>query len=395
MRKPPPFTLPLKIPPSIPSYLSDVLFKLGWCYMQTGQPGKAITALTSFLQGYPVNTKAPTALAQRAVAYQETKDLNSALKDFDQLLTDYPKAKERELALERKALILGEQQDNDGMAATFKQLIKEYPRSAAAAQAYYWIGFAAYSAKDYKACIPPLETARKLDKDQFFERATARIIAAYYTVGDRDSLAAEVDLYTRSKPKDKVQPEVLRWLGSSYLASKDYASAEKYLIQLSSRDEVTADDWLNLGSAQLGGRKYADSIVSIQKYLDAQGDAASQAKGLLVLGEAQLDSGKLEDAQISADKACSLQPEGLLNAQGRMLSGDIQVVRSNFEAAAKIFQSIAVIIDDPQVTPEALEKAYDCLNRMGNATDAGKVLNQLQTKYPEYQVRAGRQKNGL
>jgi tetratricopeptide (TPR) repeat protein len=371
-------------------YRSEALFKLGWCYMQIHQPEKAITALTDFLKGYPQNKFVPAALAQRAVAYQETKDLGSALKDFNQLLNDYPKTKERELALQQKALILGEQQDNAGMSATFRQLLDEYPHSPAVAQANYWIGAAAFSAKDYKACISPLETARKLDNAQFFERATVRIIAAHYNLGDRDPLAAEVDLYNGGNPKDKIHPEVLRLLGSSYLTAKDYANAQKYLSLLVARDEATPDDWMNLGRAQLGGKQYSDAITSLNKYLAVQNDPVSQAKGLLVLGRAQVESGKLDDAQASADKACSLQPEGLANAQGRMLSGDIQVARGNFSEAAKIFESIAVIIDDPQITPAALEKAYNCLNREGNATEASKVLNELQTKYPEYQVKAGR-----
>jgi tetratricopeptide (TPR) repeat protein len=372
------------------SYRSEALFKLGWCYMQTQQPDKAIVALTGFLKDYPLNKLEASALAQRAIAYQQTKDLPSALKDFDRLLTDYPKTKERELALQQKALILGEQEDNAGMAETFKQLLDEYPNTPAAAQANYWIGFAAFSAKDYKACVAPLEAARKLDKAQFFERATVRIIAAYYTLGDRDALAAEVDLYNNNNPKDKVQADVLRSLGSSYLAAKDYANAEKYLDQLAGREEVTSDDWLALGNARLGAKKYPEAIESINKYLAAATDPVSQAKGLLVLGRAQLEAGKLDEAQASADKACSLQPEGLQNAQGRLLSGDIQVARLDFDSAAKIFQSIAVIIDDAQITPVALEKAYDCLNHEGDTAGAAKVLNELQTKYPEYQVKSGR-----
>jgi tetratricopeptide (TPR) repeat protein len=366
---------------------SDAQFKLGWCYMQTNQTGKAIDALTQFLQSYPTSRLVSEALAQRALAYQMTKDLTSALKDYDQLLTDYPKAKERELALQQKALILGEQQDDAGMSATFQQLLQEYPHSSAAAEANYWIGSAAFSAKDYKACIPPLEAARKLDKAQFFERATLRIILSYYTLNDRDSLAGEVDLYNRSNPKDQVQPDVLRMLGQSYLTDKDYTQAGKYLLQLSQRPEATPDDWLSLGSAQLGAKQYPDAIASVNKYLAAQADPAALAKGLLVLGQAQLDSGKLDDAQASADKACSLQPEGLANGQGRMLSGDIQVARSNLDAAAKIYQSIAVILDDPKLTPAAMEKAYECLNQEGNTAEAAKVLNQLQTKYPEYQLK--------
>jgi tetratricopeptide (TPR) repeat protein len=371
-------------------YRSNVLFKLGWCYMQIHQPDRAIAALTAFLKNYPFDKLVASALAQRAVAYQQTGDLPSALKDFSQLLTDYPKTKERELALEQKALILGEQQDNGGMADTFKQLLAEYPHSPVAAEANYWIGSASFSAKDYKACIAPLENARKLDKAEFFERATVRIIAAYYNLSDRDSLASEVDLYDAGNPKDKVQAEVLRYLGTSYLTAKDYPNAVKYLVQLSTRDEVTPDDWFNLGKAQLGENKYPDAVASINKYLSAQSDPVSQGKGLLVLGRAQLESGKLDDAQASADKACSLQPEGLPNAQGRLLSGDIQLQRGDSDAAAKIFLSIAVIIDDPQVTPVALKKAYDCLMREGKSDEAAKVLNQLQTKYPEYQVNPGR-----
>jgi TolA-binding protein len=373
----------------IPSYRSDSLLKLAWCYMQTHQPDKAITALTSFLKDYPTDKKVSSALAQRAVAYQETHDLNSALKDFDQLTSEYPTAKECELALEQKALILGEQQDKPGMSATFQQLLQQYPHTSAAAEANYWIGAAAYSAKDYKACIPPLETARKLDKAQFFERATIRIIGAYATLGDRDSLAAEVDLYNGGNPKDKVQLDVLRWLGQSYLDSKDYLNAGKFLTQLSKRAEVTPDDWLNLGRAQLGEKLYPDAITSVNKYLAAQTDPVSQAKGLLVLGQIQLESGKLDDAQASADKACSLQPEGVPNAQGRMLSGDIQVARGDNDAAARIYRSIAVIIDDPQISPLALDKACHCLIAEGNPTEAAKVLNELQTKYPEYQLKSG------
>jgi TolA-binding protein len=317
-------------------YRADASFKLGWCYMQTHDDAKAIVALSAFLKDYPLNEMVPSALAQRAVAYQESHDLTSALKDFDGLLANYPKAKERELALQQKALILGEQQDNEGMSAAFRQLLDEFPHSPAAAQANYWIGSAAFSAKDYKACIAPLDAARKLDKAQFFDRATLRIILAHYTLEERDPLAAEVDLYQDSHPRDKIQVDVLRWLGESYLNDKDYAGAEKYLSQLTGRDDATPDDWFDLGRAQSGAKQYPDAITSLSRYVAAQNDPINQAKGLLELGHAQLEAGKLDDAQTSADKACSLQPEGLANGQGRMLSGDIQVARSNLDAAAKI-----------------------------------------------------------
>ena len=371
---------------------AEAQFKLGWCFMQNKEPEKAITAFSDFLAENPLHKLAPTALAQRAVAYQQTKNFTAALKDFNQLLEHYPRAKERELALQQKALILGQQQDNAAMAETFKQLLKEFPKSSAAAQANYWIGWAAFEAKDYKSAIEPLEAARKLDKTQFFEKATLRILLSHYYLEERDALATEVDASMKQSPKTKVPTEVLRWLGEAFLTDKNYENAEKYLLLLTKReDDLKPDDWLNLGRAQLGENKFADAVKTLGLYLDGRTDVASRATGLLELGNAQLGLAEYDNAQKSADEICTLQPEGRPNAEGRMLSGDIAFAREKFNDASKIYQSIAVILDDPQITPRALEKAYAALLKAGSTTEAQRVLNELQTKYPEYQIQTGQQ----
>ena len=370
---------------------AEAMFKLGWCRMQNKTYNEAIAAFGEFLDGNPQHKLVPATLAQRAVAFQQTKDFKNALRDFNELISRYPKAKERELALQQKALILGQQQDNAGMAATFAELLHDYPGSAAAAQANYWIGWAAFEAKNYKAAIDPLEAARKLDREQFFERASLRIMHAHYYLENRDALAADVETYTQGAPKGKVPAEVLRWVGASFLNDKNYEQAEKYFARLTERDQdVSPDDWLNLGRAQLREKKWDETQKTLRKYLGEATQPLARASGLLVFGEAQLGSAQLDDAQKSADEACTLQPEGKLNAQGRMLAGDIALARGNLEQAAKIYRGVSVIIDDPELTPAALEKACATLKKNGNDTEAVKVLNELQTRYPEYQLTASK-----
>ncbi len=372
----------------LPSNLkAEAIFKLGWCLMQTGENERAIGAFSDYLSGYPLNKLVPAALAQRAIAYQRSQNFKMALKDFNEVITRFSKAPERELAFQQKALVLGQQQDNAGMADTFKQLLKDYPHSAAAAQANYWIGWAAFEQKDYKAALPPLEAARKLDREQFFERASLRIMLAHYYLENRDALATDIDEYMRGAPKGKVPAEVLRWLGTASLADKNFAAADKYLTQLSQRDgETEMDDWLNLGRAQLQEKKYAEAAKSLHSYLNAAKQPAPRAAGLLALGQAQLGLEQYDDAQKSADEACTLQTEGKLNAQGRLLSGDIAAARGENEQASKIYRGISVIIDDPEITPKALEKAYLILKKTGDEAEAAKILNDLQTRYPEYQL---------
>ena len=339
-------------------------FKLGWCQMQTKNYPDAIKSFSSFLATFPKNKLAPSALAQRAIASQQGKDLTSALKDFDELINKYPKAKERELALEQKALILGQQLDNQGMSDTFKKLLKDYPDTAAGPKANYWIGWAAYEAKQYKDAEAPFEAARKGDKEQFFEKATLYIMTCELNLEERDKLAAEVDAYPKTGTKILIPVQVPRWLGSQYLEGKNYEQAEKYLDMVTARKtEAIADDWFDLGRSFSGQHRFVEAVQAFKTYLDGTKEPVPRATGLLKLGDAQLSLGNYDDAQKSVDAACTLQPEGKMNAEGRILSGEIQMARGNYEDAAKLFESVTVLLDDPEITPHAMELAVDALKK--------------------------------
>ena len=378
-----------------PGLKSEALFKLGWCYSQSNNADRSIDAFSRFLLRYPAHKLAPTALAQRALAYQQTKNFKAAVKDFDDLLNRYPErgVKERELAFQQKALILGQQQDNQAMADTFARLLKEYPTSKAAGQANYWIGWAAFENKNYKAAISPLATARKLDKE-FAGKATLRIILANYYSQDRDATAAEVDAAEQASKaaRTKVPAEVLRWLGMEYLKAENAKRAELYLGMLTGRsliektDEATEDDWLNLGRARNKLGKWRDAQSALEVYLKEATEPVPQAFGYLALGEAQLGASDYVQAQQSADHVLQLQPEGRLNGQARMFSGDVAMARNDYDTAAKLFLSVSVVYDDPSITPRALEKAYRAYKAAGNDAQAAKVLNDLQSRFPEYQV---------
>ena len=379
-----------------PSFKSEALFKLGWCYAQIGDTEHAVEAFSKFLMRYPAHKLAPTALAQRALSRQQAKNFKAALQDFNELLSRYPDhgIKERELAYQQKALILGQQQENQAMADTFARLLKEYPKTKAAGQANYWIGWAAFENKNYKAAIEPLEAARKLDPE-FSERATVRIILANYYSQNRDATAAEVDKAGKAgkTSKTKVPGEVLRWLGMEYLKAADALHAEHYLGLLTGRaaitqgDEATADDWLSLGKARIKLGKWNEAQTALQNYLKQVSEPIPQASGYLELGYAQLGAKDSVGAQQSVDHVMQLQPEGRINAKGRMLAGEIACTRGDFENAAKLFLSVALVYDDPEITPQALEKAYNAYKKAGMDPQAAKVLNDLQSKFPEYQVK--------
>jgi TolA-binding protein len=378
----------------------EALFKLGWCYMETRQYEAAVKTYTTFTTGYPTSKSLAAALCQRGLANLRLKATTAALKDFDELISRFPKAKERELALQQKALLLGQQNDNDRMAQTFQLLLKDYPNTPppAAAEANYWIGWVAFENKDYKAATAPLAKAREIDREQYFERASLRILLAHYYQEEKDAVAREVEIYTKGEGKAKVPDEVLRWLGETYAragetaedpeAAKDqFTKAARFLGQLTVRDDAEPEDSLRLGQVHLKLEQFDKAITAFEAYVTPTKDPADRAEGLIFIGHAHIGLKDLDAARKSADEALALQPDGALNARARILAGDVDMARTEFEKAAKVYESVSVVIDDEKITPEALEKAVAAYRQAGNESEAKRLLNLLQSRYPEYYQR--------
>src|SRR6184192_2201817 len=229
---------------------SEAAYKLGWCAVQMKDSARAIEAFSYFIKTFPNNPQTPIALTQRALAYQQSNNAEAAIGDLSFLITNYPKAKEREAAIQQKALLLGEQNRVPEMAQTFQQLLKEYPKSSAVSQANYYIGKAAFDGKDYKRAITSLDAARRLNREQYYNLATLRIILAHYYLRDRKATMTEVDGFLAASGNANVPAEVLEWLGIEYYNDKNYLMAEKYLGVLARTENpagIKPDFWFYLG----------------------------------------------------------------------------------------------------------------------------------------------------
>lgn len=365
------------------NFKAEALFKMGFCAMELRESARAITAFTELIDGFPTYKLLPYALVQRGVALQTQKDLPGAEKDYDLLLRKFPKVKEREFALQQKALIRGQMNDNEGMGATFEQLLREFPQSPAGPQAHYWVGWAAYEGKNFKKAVEQLVRARDGDREEFFERASLRIMLSHFSLEDVEATAREADLYAK-EGKTKVPIDVLRWLGSTFATRDMAASAEPYLAEVAAREDTLPGDFLVLGESRLKQGKFAPAAEAFNGYLERAREPGPRADGLLLLAQAQIGEGSLDGAQKSVDDALTLQPEGKINGAGRERAGDIQMAKGRYEEAAKLYRSVAVIIDDEELTPRSLSKAHEAYLKAGMEPEAKKTLNTLQSRYPEW-----------
>jgi len=343
--------------------------------------------LSYFLKTFPDHPQAPSVLSQRALAFQQNQNADAAIGDLNFLIKNYPAAKEREAAIQQKALLLGELNREAEMAQTFQQLLKEYPKSSAVAQANYYIGKAAFDGKDYKRAITSLDAARRLNREQYYNLATLRIILAHYYLRDRKATITEVDGFLAASGNANVPAEVLEWLGIEYYNDKNYLMAEKYLGVLARTENpagIKPDFWFYLGDAAGKLKHYDEAENAYSRYLQNSTDAAGKAKTLLALGATKIAAHKPDDAEKIAAEIMTLQPEGKVNAEARLLAGDVEFERQRFEDAGKAYAGVALLYDDPAITPRALDKAADAYRRAGKTEEADHVAKQLRDRYPNY-----------
>ena len=369
-----------------PKLRAESAYKLGWCYIQLKDSSRIVEAFSYFLKAFPDNPQGPLALTQRSLAYQELKNFDAAVADLTTLAATYPNAKEREAALQQKALLLGQQDNGKAMTETFQQLLKEYPKTPVAAQAHYYIGKAAFEAKDHKAALPALDTSRKLNKEQYYAPATVRIISAHFYQKNRPALVTEVNNFLASGSDVKVPGEILHWLGIEFYNEKNYAAAEKYLAALSAGENpnVNPDFWFYLADSQTKQGNFAGAELSYERYLQVSDDPAAKAKTLLALGATKIAAHKPDDAQRIAEEIMRLQPEGKVNAEARLLAGEVQIERGQFDEAGRAFMGVALLYDDPAITPRALQKAAEAYQKAGKTAEADRATQQLRAKYPEF-----------
>ncbi len=360
------------------------LYKLGWCQAQSGDSAGAIQTYTEYIRKNPQSPNLASALTQRGLALQQTKDYPAALQDFDLLIEKY-QGPARELALQQKALILGQQQDYKGMITVFRQLLTDFPKSSAAGQANFWIGWAAFEEKDYPAALTSLEAARKLDPAQYGERSALRIILCYYYQQDRPGL-----LRTMAENKNlNIPVEITRWLGRKSFDEGDYASAEKYLLPVVNDAKNNEPEVLiELAEAQIRQGKGKEAASAAAKYLETARDPRSRARGLIAQASIELAGKNFDQATKLCEEALLLQPEGRLNAEGRFLMGEINYSKGDFDGAARAFMTIAVLYDDASLTPRALRRAADAYKKSGNTLESQKALHELQQRYPDFQKAA-------
>ncbi len=383
---------------------ASALYKRGFAETEAGKWNDAIGSLTEFISESPKDANLPVALAQRGISHKNVRAFDRALADFAAIIKDFPDSNAAEMAWYQSGLIKGEMRDIQGMIADFEGLVAKFPKSAAAGDANFQIGRGYFDLKtkeSYGKALEPLRRAVSIDAGKWRDKAMPLLISCQYLREDVDGLAKEVDVYFESRRDAPVSPAVLTFLGQKYFERGNFKSSARYLRRAATPTEPKQTPdlvWYFLGLAEVENGDYEDAIRSLDNYLAQAPQSAGHPKAMLGRGRAFLGLGKFDEAVKSVDDGLKVVKEGRIHAQLAMLQGDIAMARGDalanagdnakaitaWKTAAGNYVVVSQIYGDPELTPEALDKAARVLDKLGEKGKAGSMRSQLATKYPSY-----------
>ena len=367
------------------AWIPDILYHHGLCLIQTARYEQAVQTFNDFLKRFPNHTYTANILFQRGSVEERIGNLELALVSFQELAKCFPKATEREAAIYRTALLFGELKKYSMMHQTFEQLTKDFPDSKFIDDAAYWIGWSFFEEKKYAEAIPYLQKARQANTKEYGSEAASRIILAYYHLKQRAELLKETDaLPANASP---LAPEIYGWLAQTSAQEKDFAVAERYFRKLLSHADAAGwkqtAKW-GLAKSLSAQAKWKEAIEIFENYQKDYSAPAEMVAAKLELVKAYVGLKEFKQAQEIAEEIMRLQPEGKNNAEARYLLGEMMFDQEKFSEAGKYFLSIAVLYDDPEMTPQSLARAIKAFESAGQTNEVSRLTQELKTKYPNY-----------
>jgi len=389
----------------------DILLELARAYDELGNFPKAATAYQAYLDdllAHPGDDKEAQAhsvlltQARLAVCLQKADQLLAATDAWKAVQSLAPEgSREQQTALESLGLIYarGGPAQEAAMVATFRALLDKFPQSPLRAMAAFSVGDSLFKNHDYAGAEPFLLHARNWDAKTWLQPATQRLALGAYGMKDYDKTAAYVKEYdTIPAPADpqaqaaaRLPAALFYWLAETARKADKWDEAETYYSRVTQHPDagdLLAGAWWQLGEVESHRKEWSAAVAGYEKYRQLKPDAKDATTVLLALGRAELGAQDFDAAKKLGEQALLQEPEGPRSAAARMLLGETAFATQSYPEAARMFATLAVLFDDPTITPQAISRAADAFEKAGDAKSAAEWRQKLKDKYPQYQASA-------
>lgn len=369
----------------------EALFEAARIQQDRGKLGEAAGIFRALADQFPKHDLAAKALYAAAVCEVKQDRLEPAAADWGRLLANYPAYELAAEATFQKGLAEMKLQKLEPAEKSFAALLahpKAEPRQIG--EASYWLAMILEQQKKFPEAEKYLRDALgKLGKHDLVPKTQYRLALVLQKQGKEDEAADLVQGVLESPLAGDLDPALLEWLVRRRLDGKafDKAATAADLMARNAKDPRWKQLAFTLaGQARVALGKPADAVAPYTQAFAIATDTRERVESALFLGEhhrGAKDFAKAADLFGQGAELASRLSLLQLQARGYLGLGRTAEDQSKWEDAARYFMSIAVLYDDPELSPEALLRAARAYKALNRAADAERTHAELKQRYPQ------------
>ena len=330
------------------------------------------------------------ALAASAYCQVQTQQYAEALRDWDAIIKRFPAYPRLDQVLAGKAraqIVLGR---DDDAARTLQELLKNHPNGAHAAEALLLSGTLAEKKEDWAAAADFYEKALVSAESAELKRSVQfRRVAVLQRLGRSDEAGAALNQLIEAGAQSDIPVVLLDWAARWNLGRSNHTAAVAAAVAMAQRNESAA--WSQIGWF-LAGRAYAadgrvdDAGPAFERSAKSAAQTAEGVEAALRWGEWALGHRKWADARAAFDQAATAAaaPElAEIRARSYFGLGRVAEGEERWADAARQYMAVALLYDNPPLSPDALSAAARMYERAGDTKAAAQANRERAERYPD------------
>ncbi|OIO35816.1 MAG: hypothetical protein AUJ74_04950 [Candidatus Omnitrophica bacterium CG1_02_44_16] len=300
----------------VASLSTDKIFKLsalcqmGDAYQDAGEYKKAVETYRAFLEDYPDSVYNDYVQYQLGMTWLKTDSRDSAILAFRKLLKDYPASKLTDGAYYFIGVAYFQKGDFSAAAEQLKYFSDNFKDSSYRPEAVFLLGEAFLNLSRWKDAIDIFLYILKgsLGSEALRQKTEYEIANAYAQMGNEPEANKRFADFIARNPDSNLSPDIIFWLGESYLAKRDHLSARKYferLIRNYPQHEFIADAFLEMGVSFMEEGDQDRALMNFQQAKD-YGKKGALAKAYIFIGDIYVIRSDLDNALKNYQEAVSI-----------------------------------------------------------------------------------------
>lgn len=322
-----------------------------------------------------------------AYARQQLGQLEEAIRDWTHLEEAAPDFPSLDEVLYARAHAEAEVGRPAEARVQWERLLARFPKSRRGPEAHYRLGMLLELEDKWEAAEYHYRLATRGPLDPALARRIEfRRVAALQRQGRNDESAEALNqLLARDSAPAEVPAALLDWLARWNAQQQRWPEAERASVLLAGQGGA----WIPLGWYQAGLAREAqgrsEEARTAYRQVPAEPATRESVDAAYRLGRLAAQAGDAAEARRALTQAAEqADDESLadLRARSYLALAGVAEQEGKAEEALRMLLSVALLYDDPELTPEALYRAAVHLHGLGRNAERDQTLQELKQRYP-------------